>query len=398
MKVCVWLPFFLILLVSGCFKKTMESNSEQVLPETLARSQSALKLKLIDTLIFNLDNRTSPKSWIFQFKILNDTPFYIIANQAINSLQVYKFGSPDVYLRIPFAKDGPEKNIVTENFYLHNWDSIFFVSSISNQIMLFDYKGSRKDAWKINWGSAYANFQATTMEYYFKPNFDSHKTSISFWMVPPIAPHKRDFYEQAKAVEYYLASGELQAYGRYPENYFSTEGTHIVLCPMNGFRNNEYNILYFGGSSKIYFYDNESKILKKVLDARSRFLTDDPPPMPNNGAESPLLEEREKYYIMSGFYEYFFANEDFSLYYRLVKLPNEFKYPDGKVWRRDDFRFSLMIFDDELKLVDEIVFPGGQFDYRQSFAYKNRVYLNMNNPLNKIIDEDHLVFAVYALE
>ena len=56
-----------------------------------------------------------------------------------------------------------------------------------------------------------------------------------------------------------------------------------------------------------------------------------------------------------------------------------------------------MILDKTYNLIKEVVFEGQMFDYRQSFAYKNKLYLNINNPLNDNVDEDHLQFAVYAL-
>lgn len=92
-----------------------------------------------------------------------------------------------------------------------------------------------------------------------------------------------------------------------------------------------------------------------------------------------------------------FANEDNTFFYRIVKHPMELFYPDGKSRSKDDFQFSVMILDKTYNLIKEVVFEGQMFDYRQSFAYKNKLYLNINNPLNDNVDEDHLQFAVYAL-
>ncbi len=93
-----------------------------------------------------------------------------------------------------------------------------------------------------------------------------------------------------------------------------------------------------------------------------------------------------------------FTNESASYHYRIVKHQSELLYPDEQIRDRNDFPFSIMILDSDFRVIDEVEFPGKIFDYRQSFAYQNRLYINLNNPLNKTVNEDRLMFAVYELK
>jgi len=358
---------------------------------------SKRSITLIDTLSFNLDSLTSPKSWIFQFKVINDTPYYLLVNKAAFALQAYQFGKKYLFKRIVYEKQGPDKNVLNENFYFHTWDSIFFFSTHPNKVSLFDSTGKKKHVWNISLKPEHEGYILTTMEYYFRPYFNENR--VGFWITPPVSPHKVEFYEKAKAVEYNLRTGNYVTYGDYPQNYLLNDISYMALCPINGYLTDQYNLLYYEASANIYLYDRLSKNLVKIINAKSKYLPSKIPGLATkNGENYPTVNEREKYYISTGFYEYMFTNENYTYHFRIVKHQTDMKSVDGSWGRRDDYPFSIMIFDADFQLIDEIQFPPGKYDYRQSFAYGDKMYISLNNPLNDEIDEDHLRFEVYLLK
>ncbi len=73
------------------------------------------------------------------------------------------------------------------------------------------------------------------------------------------------------------------------------------------------------------------------------------------------------------------------------------KYPDGRMRNFNDRPFSVMVLDEDFRLIDEISFPGSYYDLFHSFAVGNRLYISMNNPLNPAASDDHLQFAIYEI-
>ncbi len=109
------------------------------------------------------------------------------------------------------------------------------------------------------------------MEYYFRFYFDQHKKAVGFWIVPPVSPSEKSFYEKARAVEYYLNDGTYITYGKYPDNYLNTDGNYMVLLSMNQYETDLYNVVYFGASANVYLYHKHDKSLSRTLNVKVNF-------------------------------------------------------------------------------------------------------------------------------
>ena len=386
----------LLLVLSACSASENQSDINSPVPVEIA--EEAKTLVPVDTLSFELDSLTSAKSWIFQFKLLNNKPYFIIANQAINSLQAYNLLSEKLEKRIFFPKEGPNKISIYENFYVHNWDSLFFLEANTNNVLLYDSTAQTINKWSLQFKEEHQGYTATTQEYYFRPSYEEKTSSFGFWVYPSKSAFSSEFYTYAKAFDYNLSEGTYKVYGQYPPNYFNEKGTYIVHRPTNGYTTENHTILHYTASSLIYLYDKNSKELLKVIDAKSKYLPDGVPPLMTQEPENKaLLEERIEYYLTTGNYEYMFSNEDYSYHYRIVKHPGAFKDDSGKQKTNDEFTFSIMIFDKDFRLLNELAFSPSIYDYRQSFAYQDKLYLCMNNPKNTSIGEDDLMFQVLQL-
>jgi len=335
---------------------------------------------------------------MFQFKIIDDILYFFLANTGINALEAYSFNSAKVEKIISFPQEGPNTNLIRENFYVHNWDSLFFIDSDANRVLLFDSTATLLKSWPIIFREEHNNFTISTQEYYFRPYYDVRNTSIGFWIYPPASPFGSDYARFAKAVDYNVRDNTYVSYGQYPANYFDEPGTNVVFIPTNGYQTDRQSVLYYGASSQIYLYDKSSKNLLRVIDAKSKHLPGGVPPLQTNEPENEATyDERIEYYRTTGDYEYMFSNEDYSYHYRIVKHPGEFKDATGRIKTNDEFVFSIMIFDRDFRLINEIDFPAGIYDFRQSFAYGKQLYICLNNPMNEGVGEDHLLFQALNL-
>ena len=192
----------LVVALIGCWadKKIDIDNIQPV-----ALSEEKVKLVQSDTLIFELDSLTSPKSWMHQFKVIKEVPYFFIANTAINAIQAYNFNLKKVEKIIPFKTVGSNSIRLRENFYVHNWDSLFLFTNAPNKVFLFDSSAILRQSWSIMLREEHKDFTITTQEYYFKPYFETRNSSVGFWMYPPTSPYSKDYFRNAKAVEYNLS-------------------------------------------------------------------------------------------------------------------------------------------------------------------------------------------------
>lgn len=390
------LPGSLVLLIilSGSCKF---AGKEDVEASTFKSSPQKLTLIIRDTLSLALDSTTSFQSFNFQFRVFGGLPYFYMVNITDHSLLVFRIDKGDLVKKILFSSTGPHANPLQENFYFHNWDSIFFIANEPNRILLFDSAGVKRGSWAVKFRPEHADFYITTMEYNFIPSFSSLRKTITFWMIPPVSPRHPDFFLKATAVEYNLEDNRYKTFGKFPENYLREKGGFMVLLSMNHYETGEYHVIYFAASHLVFLYRKYDKKLLKNIEVRSSFLKESIMPLESDSNTDIPLWSREAYYLTTGFYENMFSNENFTYHYRIVKHPVELRYPNGSMRSRDDFPFSIMVLDDNFNLIEEREFPGGVFNYRMSFAWGNKMYMSLNNPLNPTLNENELKFAVFEL-
>jgi hypothetical protein len=109
------------------------------------------------------------------------------------------------------------------------------------------------------------------------------------------------------------------------------------------------------------------------------------------------IQEEHNYNLQTPFYVKMFSNESGNLHYRIAKLAVPLRYPDGRFRLFHDKPFVIMVLDEELALIDEVEFPGGKFDFFQSFSWGNKLYISLNNPLNPYASDDAMQFAVFEV-
>lgn len=116
------------------------------------------------------------------------------------------------------------------------------------------------------------------------------------------------------------------------------------------------------------------------------------------GQDRPDIQQEQNYLTVEPFYVRMMTNQDGSLHYRIVKHRAELRYVDGKMRKFHDKNFSVMVLDNQFRVIDEVMFKGGIFDFYQAFAVGNKFYMSLNNPLNKNSREDAMQFVVFKLK
>jgi hypothetical protein len=147
-------------------------------------------------------------------------------------------------------------------------------------------------------------------------------------------------------------------YGYYPDSYrgrniyFLNENYQRLLA--GGF---EYH--YFDCSHEIFVYDRKSKEQVRVVTARSNYLPDKLQPIMVDGDPLPASQEQSNHLVVAGGYDRLVYDRQSKLFFRFHRHPQELKTPEGLLRRRNDSEHSIMILDEQLRVCNEILLPGG---------------------------------------
>lgn len=119
------------------------------------------------------------------------------------------------------------------------------------------------------------------------------------------------------------------------------------------FKNLDTCIYYAGCLPYFYLYTNDSTF---TIQCKSKFQTDSIMPLMVNKNED-YDEKLMLHSQISGHYSHFIYNKHLDCYYRFFSLPLPEKNEMGYYNSFKDTRFSVMILNNKLKLIDEVLLP-----------------------------------------
>lgn len=361
----------------------------------MGKSSENVKLALVDTLFIPVDSLTQPSYYYDQLKIIDSIPYYLIFNSATKALQAYDLSNGGKNFKIEFEKEGV--NGIDEPFWFHyqSQDSIFFIYSNNHtRISMYNTSGKRVSSWVMGFEGEYENSWINN-ELFYRPDFDPKKQTIGFWISRGNVDKLR-YQETLKQCRFNVKTQKYTYFGEIPEHYKT-----VNLYPnnyLNGYATNNSFVTYFNTAHEIQIYPKDSlKNPRKIL-AKSNFLPDSFEPLIESDSDDPDIQEESNYNATHGFYAKMLSNEDFTYHFRIVKHPADLRYTDGKRRNFHDRKFSIMVLDRDFNLIEELEFPGGKYDFFQSFAYGKKLYISLNNAMNDFASDDQMQFAVYEIK
>lgn len=361
----------------------------------MLQSVEKIKLTLVDTLMIPVDSMTKPSYYYDQFKIIDSVPYYLIYNGARKALQAYALSQSGQNFIVEFEKEGV--NGIDEPFWFHyhTRDSIFFIYSNNHRrISLYNSFGTRVSSWVMGFPGDYENAWLYN-ELFYRPEYDPAMKTIGFWVARGVVD-KLPFQTTAKQCRFNIETQEYTFFGDIPKPFES-----VNLYPnnyINGYATDNFFVTYFNTAHEIHLYKKDSLSGVKKIFAKSRFLPDEFEPLIKSESDDPDIQEESNYNATHGYYAKMISNEDFTYHYRIVKHPADLRYPDGKRRNFHDRKFSVMVLDRDFNLIEEIEFPGGKYDFFQSFAFENKFYISLNNAMSDFLSDDQMQFAVYEVK
>ncbi len=300
---------------------------------------------------FYIENKMGHSS-IYFFEI-NKKEYLLILDNKNNT--IYKFNYPNMEL----------KNKYTPDFEI---GGVLLLESnliLLNRFDTFEYNIYNTDSNKII--NELFNFTNSNYKGYHNLNFNTpillYNNQIYFNAVINISPPKFFDYNCLGKID--LADSSIKIFGEFPEKM--KDGNVWLDFYPNLCRKDDELLVSFNPDSMIYIYDLEGN-LKKSVEVSSKYVNEILPP-DQEKSRNPNFSMQ--YQITSPLYHNVLYDKYRKVFYRIVTQSNDFYNLDGTVTDYFAQPFSIIIFDEEYKILDELYFQNGIYDFTKIFVTKD---------------------------
>jgi hypothetical protein len=385
MKIVTRLLLFATVVALSCNSQNSDKGQNSI-------SVHTYEFQPIDTVFVPIDSTVSNFFPVFQYFEHQESFWFVTYSNTSHSIIFYDLLSKTETFRTLLNNDGPNPIPALQGFLVHNWDSIFLFSLISNEIFLINRNGIIQDYYvideKLSNGPDSYEIQVGD---FFIPSFNF--PSLSFWIAPFIDRTKGEFYKYPLAIDFDVKRKKVKRYyGNYPKTYVAGS-TYFLLEDLGRLSTEAYDIHYFLGSHKIFLYDKNDKSFSKEIFAKSAHLPDNILPGMTTGVVEPGRQQQANYYIQTGRYSVMRYDKRNKLNYRFVRHPQELKMPSGLLNGKITSSYSVMILDSTFAVAGEYSLPANRFLELTSFVSDGLLWVSANHPKSPINREDYLIFV-----
>jgi len=225
----------------------------------IGEENSPLKLRLIETKIFTLDNETPPYNADYQLTENGKKRTLSFLNARNKTLYFYDYDSRELINKIPFEAVGPNGvGEVLRSYYYHNQDSIFVQAFQHSKFYLFNSEGKKLNTYPLK----------APLGNYITPFYYSNGKLVLNNSLGCNSSQGQD--PKPVAAVYDLKSKAFTLDVDYPKEYYTeNSGWPISLCNVSNAPNIESgtDLYSFAMSPKVIVTDHKGKI--EVIDFSS---------------------------------------------------------------------------------------------------------------------------------
>jgi len=276
--------------------------------------------------------------------------------------------------------------------YVLNLDSIFIVPSRTNDLILLDSNGSFLNKWyikdPINDSIDYEYYQIKA----YKDNLNNLNVFLELLnnISPPVC------YLDSKVI--YLKinmNGKAvyrKKYAKYPDKFFKNEYLNFD-CKFEIAKNNFFAIHYYKENT-IYLYNTEL-ILEKEVKFRSKYIDEFVPITDEEKKDRKFFSTQQ---IERPFYRNLYYDKYRDLYYLQAIHSQKYKNEDGTLNDIFDRSWSIIVFDMDFKLLDEIYMEPKKYRFSNMVVTKDGLLISNNVESNPEFDPNLLQFTLFEVK
>jgi len=381
------LLYFLIVTIVACNEKNDKKSSNN----SKKASVKSAGLNLVDTLVFQLDNKTGYNE-TFQIETVGKNEFLGTLNRDNNEYILYSLKNFKPYKYIKFDNVGPSGVGEARSVRVHNFDSIFVVRYLTNILYLLDSSSTVKNKWTLqyaNTGELIFNISSG-----FRTRLEFLNNKVYLIKIPDAKVFTKEYWNNVWGIVFNIKQNKIyNSTGIFPDVYkqgISYGGFNTDVCRI--VTQDGLSVYGFSLDKHLYVY-NDSALIKKVS-IPSKYVSDDVP-TPQKKLTGYNYMDDWLYEIQRGSYRWMAYDKYNKVIYRLVLHatdPYDVNGNRNKFW---DKPFSIQIIDSTFNLIGEENFPAKQYDYRNILPTKNGLLISLCHNDNPILEENKLKLALF---
>lgn len=376
---------FVFILLFSCENAIIKNKSifskNEILEDNTVKS-----FNIIDS---NYQGIGSTKK-IYQSK---DSIYFFTLGTTQQKLEIVNLTSQQVKMPIEFYANDilTREKLHFEDFYVHDLDSIFLLSTNNYKLVLINHHGSVKQIWDlnqetlINQNDNFLHITATGANTLY---YDAKNKSVLLRTFPPVNFNlDNSFYNKYFGIKYDLTEKKLkESFGKWPSDYSKNEflrPNNHLLSYIPVFNENCYYVS-FRYDHNIYKYNLENNELLETIDGKSNFL-DNFEKLPKNENTQATID----YIRVNGFYNKLTHFPDSNRFYRVVVHNQPSRNATTQKLNNPTFGrdFSVIVFDEKLKKIGEYVFRNNtELTFFAVTSYAHGLLLNTKNSSDENIN------------
>lgn len=383
---------YLLISVSGC------SGSKPELIETAYSNKS---------LEFNIDSLNI----ILTDELMHDYPyssqyydgkshFFIGYNSSFHKLDIFNLSKRSYHYSLQLNHDGPSGVDSPWDFYIHNFDSIFYLTKRSN-LILFNKSG--KQVFNINLGRLEGKNVDEEIYGYkahpigFKLKYDKQYNRIFFnsYSLEHL-PNKSEYYKTPFISFLDLESNKINTIPVvFPKIYLHTSSFLGEYFEPNVTFFQDLIIYSFAADPAIYTI-NLKNGQKMIYGGMSNKTSNSVSLLASKNYHE--IEKRMVHLIENPYFYNIIPDIHRNIYYRLHSDGISFQKNESKFNSMSDKPEFLTVFDHEFKIIDEIELPLRMYNANSMFVTNEGLMIPFSHFQNPELDEKMLKFHIYKFK
>jgi len=346
------------------------------------------ELKYSGTYTIYLDSTTSYASLRLQYSKKNEQILWAL-NTYTNTLYAYNLNSQYSQSQIKYEISGVDGVGRLEGFHIHNSDSIFLYSFKSRLLSLADTAGRIKDRRRIL--KEGKDYMVPSVDNGMPMSYYNGNMYFNCW------GSNKEYYRNKKYPEtligvYNLRDSSMIYHMPYPQIY-TTGIWGIQAYPMYNVLWKESNIICsFPIDGSIFLFDTNTNQIKEVKGKSVKHKEVHPLSKKDLKIQSANVLEESNHYLMQNTYAYLFTNNQYLVRVYLNAM-SENQIDDLSRRKLVLQTASLIIYDDNLKIIAEVNIPDRDYLFHLCFFANDDFYI----PRIDRNSEDILIFDKFNI-
>lgn len=280
------------------------------------------------------------------------------------------------------------------NINVHQWDSVFILSSEDQIVYLLNSGGEILQEIKCYPIDSISSVNYSVIAIHNVPVL-YHDQRV--YLIKPYTDialntpeNRRNYFSRPSQLVCSATDSTTYSTGSFPEAYRNGD-FYYDFYPSRCINNNGEMVYSFGADHNLYVYKNDS-VRAGVHECKSKYVNSF-----NTFAQDKIddLAYQREYRIKEPRYVKLIYDKYRNVYYRIVKHPAEFLNKEGTIVKASEVNWSIMIINQNFEVIKEIEFDAKEYSSAWIYPVPEGVYISQN--FDRGIKENKIAVSLFKI-